>query len=224
MKYEINTYCGLNCTGYEYVKSCNCGGCIATEGKPFHGSCEVAECAKAKGRRFCGECADFPCEILTRYSFDAEHGDNGARIQRCRDIKKALVDEARAGLDPIGYCGHHCDHCFLGEFCGGCRSDYNCCSYATICEGGKCPNMTCAQEKKLDGCWECSELDGCKKGYFSAEDGYTAKSSAQFIRKYGKEKYDAAHRALEAAGKDYPKSIEGEDGVTLLEAYLPKES
>lgn len=88
---EFDTYCGLSYKDCEYKLSMNCGGCIVSKGHPFHGSCEVAECAKQMGRRFCGECGDFPCEILNRYSFDKEHGDNGARIENCKLIKSGLV-------------------------------------------------------------------------------------------------------------------------------------
>ena len=222
MDRPITTYCGLHCDGCEYVESCHCGGCIATGGKPFHGHCDVAECAQKKNVRFCGECADFPCELLTSYSYDAEHGDNGERIQNCRDIKHALVAEARAGLDPIAYCGFHCDHCFLGEFCGGCRGDYNCCSYATICPDGICPNLSCCKQKGFDGCWECGELDECRKGYFQADDGYMAKAAALYIRKHGKEKYAKAHDAMVAAGIDIAKSIEGTPDVDKVLAVYAR--
>ena len=46
----IDTRCGLRCEGCEYIESCNCGGCIATNGNPFHGACPVAECCQSKGR------------------------------------------------------------------------------------------------------------------------------------------------------------------------------
>lgn len=227
MKINITTYCGLECDTCEYREKCHCGGCIATGGKPFHGKCDVANCAVSKGVRFCGECADFPCETLKRYSYDAEQGDNGARIEHCKEQKHALVAQAREGLDPIGYCGHHCDHCFLGEFCGGCRSDYDCCSYATICEGGICPNAACVKEKQLDGCWQCEALDDCPKGYFSADDGYIAKAAALFIREYGKKDYDLAHQAIAAAGKHYPKSLPSNANVSITLQFLcdhrPKE-
>lgn len=86
---NIDTYCGLSCEGCDYKISHNCKGCIATQGNPFHGSCELAQCAKKKNKRFCGECEDFPCEIIMRYSYDKEQGDNGARIERCKEIKSA---------------------------------------------------------------------------------------------------------------------------------------
>jgi len=85
----FDTFCGLKCSTCEFKEKFNCGGCIASGGKPFHGKCDVADCAISKGVRFCGECRNFPCEILKKYSFDKEHGDNGARIEHC----KALISE-----------------------------------------------------------------------------------------------------------------------------------
>ena len=71
---------------------------------------------------------------------------NGARY------KSEIVRAARTGTDPTAYCGLSCDHCFLGQWCGGCRSDFNCCSYGTLYEKGVCPNAACCKENGLDGC------------------------------------------------------------------------
>ena len=62
---------------------------------PFHAEetpCPVATCVIQKGISFCGECTDFPCQLLTDYSNDTEHGDNppGARIEACKMIKCLL--------------------------------------------------------------------------------------------------------------------------------------
>lgn len=122
LKNEITTYCGLDCTGCEFVESHHCGGCIATRGTPFHGECPVAKCAIEKGFSFCGECPDLPefcgnetcnrkneagyflcdscekttCGKLHAYSYtDPKHGDNprGARVQHCRQLMAALEHE-----------------------------------------------------------------------------------------------------------------------------------
>lgn len=89
----IDTRCGLRCEGCEYKESCNCGGCIATNGVPFHGACPVAECCQNKGFVHCGECPDIPCALLSQYSCDPEHGDNppGARIEQCRKWAKGEI-------------------------------------------------------------------------------------------------------------------------------------
>lgn len=84
--HTVDSRCGLHCTGCEYKESCGCGGCIETNGHPFHGECPVAMCCQNKGIVHCGECMYIPCELLTEYSYDPEHGDNpkGARIEQCR--------------------------------------------------------------------------------------------------------------------------------------------
>ena len=82
----VDSRCGLHCTGCEYKETCGCGGCIETNGHPFHGECPVAVCCQDKGIAHCGECPDIPCELLTQYSCNPEHGDTpwGARIEQCR--------------------------------------------------------------------------------------------------------------------------------------------
>lgn len=86
--------CGLHCTGCEYKESCGCGGCIETNGRPFHGECPVAVCCQNKGIEHCGECPDIPCELLTKYSCDPEHGDtpHGARIEQCKKWKEEKAE------------------------------------------------------------------------------------------------------------------------------------
>lgn len=89
MESIIDTRCGLHCSSCEYKSPCSCGGCIATNGHPFHGECPVAVCCQNKGFVHCGECPDIPCELLTQYSCDPEHGDKpaGVRIEQCRKWK-----------------------------------------------------------------------------------------------------------------------------------------
>ncbi|WP_026493435.1 hypothetical protein [Butyrivibrio sp. XPD2002] len=41
----------------------------------------------------------------------------------CR-IKDKLCQKARKGVDPIARCGLYCNHCFLKDWCGGCRTAY----------------------------------------------------------------------------------------------------
>jgi hypothetical protein len=102
MKEKIDSYCGLSCEACEFKTKMNCGGCVATSGRPFwysEGStCAVAECFKEKqasagSLSFCGECAGFPCKTLQEYSNDPEHGDTprGARIERCKKLKKEYL-------------------------------------------------------------------------------------------------------------------------------------
>lgn len=198
------SYCGSN---FE------CGSCIEGE------ACAVAKCVKSRGIRFCGECGEIGCgkqqAVNRRY---------GNCIDNCQAVKRVLVKEARAGLDPIAYCGFSCDHCFLGQWCGGCRSGYNCCSFATISEGGVCANVSCCQEKGFDGCWECAEQEECEKGYYSNTNEYLAKASAMFIRKHGKEKYDPMLAKAEENGirenEDWNKEGSCEKVLELMERLL----
>lgn len=73
--------CGLDCGNCDWREKCNCPGCEAANGHPFHGDCAVALCSIAKGFSHCGQCPDLPCDLLTRFATDPEHGDSqGSRI------------------------------------------------------------------------------------------------------------------------------------------------
>ncbi|WP_022778797.1 DUF3795 domain-containing protein [Butyrivibrio sp. AE3009] len=141
-------------------------------------------------------------------------------IEAMRRIKDKLCKNARKGVDPVAICGLSCNHCFLGEWCGGCRTSYNVCSFATCSEGRICPNVKCCKEKGIDGCYECSEIETCNKGFFvpSNDGANAAKAQSLYIRKYGKkeflkvqtrlhEKYDF-QKTQEILGQDYQKAFE----------------
>ena len=140
-------------------------------------------------------------------------------IEAMRRIKNKLCRTARKGVDPIAYCGFSCNHCFLGEWCGSCRTAYNACSFATVSPDGKCPNASCCQEKGLDGCHECDVLESCEKGFYSpTNDGANAaKAQALYIRKHGKKAFLQAHdrlherydfsRTQELLGHDYAEGL-----------------
>ena len=83
----VDSRCGLHCTGCQWKESHGCGGCIESNGHPFHGECSIAICCQSKGITHCGECDIIPCSKLYAYSYlDPEHGDKpqGARVQVCR--------------------------------------------------------------------------------------------------------------------------------------------
>lgn len=83
----IDSRCGLHCTGCSWKESHGCGGCIETQGHPFHGKCPIALCCQDKGLVHCGECDIIPCDKLFAYSYlDPENGDKpqGARVAVCR--------------------------------------------------------------------------------------------------------------------------------------------
>ncbi len=220
----IDSFCGKICDECEERNNKQCGGCMASNGSPSLEACEIAECAKAKGKRFCGECEHIPCEIITRYAYDKERGDNGARIIRCKEQKARLVYEARMGVNSVSFCGHHCDFCFYAEWCGGCRSSYNCCSFATLFDGNTCPNVTCAKEKNLKGCYKCADLYDCDKGYYGRENEYIAKATALFIKKHGEDCYTITLKRAIEAGEHYPKTFDASGSVAsalaILEGYF----
>lgn len=84
---KVQSRCGLLCSACSFREPCSCGGCIETNGNPFHGECPVAACCQDKGFTHCGECPDMPCEKLYAYScLDEENGDKpaGARLSMLR--------------------------------------------------------------------------------------------------------------------------------------------
>ena len=140
-------------------------------------------------------------------------------IEAMLRIKNQLCRQARKGVDPVAYCGLSCRHCFLGEWCGSCRTAYNTCSFATACPDGKCPNAACCQEKGIDGCYACDLLEGCKTGFYTpANDGASAaRAQALYIRRHGKmaflkaldrlhQKYDF-DKTQEILGQDYTEGL-----------------
>ena len=144
-------------------------------------------------------------------------------IEAMQRIKNRLCKLARKGIDPIACCGFSCNHCFLGEWCGSCRTAYNTCSFATVSPDGKCPNTVCCQEKGIDGCYECSLLETCEKGFYTpANDGANAaKAQAMYIRKHGKKEFLKVHDRLhEKYNFTRTQEILGQDcqeGLRILE-------
>ena len=144
-------------------------------------------------------------------------------IEAMRRIKNRLCKLARKGADPIAYCGFSCNHCFLSEWCGSCRTVYNTCSFATVSPDGKCPNAVCCQEKGIDGCYECDRLETCGKGFYipSNDGANAARAQAMYIRKHGKKEFLKVHDRLHQK-YDFAKTQEilGQDyreGLRILE-------
>ncbi len=222
MKYTFDSYCGLNCANCKHKESGECSGCIASNGKPFHGECEIANCAKKKDKRFCGECEDIPCQILKKHTFDEQNGDNENRIQRCKEIKRNMVNKARENLDPFAFCGIHCDYCFLSEWCGGCKSDYNVCSYATICKDGICPNSACAKKRGLEHCAYCSELLTCEVGFYSSDSAAATKAKALFIKNYGKECFENTSKKAWKSSTCFERKLDASESIEVAYKMLEK--
>lgn len=106
--------------------------------------------------------------------------------------------------NKIAVCGCHCGYCFFSK-CGGCTSSNNFCSFAAFSKDKKCPNVECCKEKELEGCYECSDLVECKKGFFNTEQ--CAKASCIFIKKEGKEVFDKTIRNAIRNGVNYSKDF-----------------
>lgn len=140
-------------------------------------------------------------------------------IEAMRRIKNRLCKVARKGVDPVAYCGLSCNHCFLAEWCGSCRTAYNACSFAACQPDGVCPNARCCGEKGIDGCYACDDLEACEKGFYipSNDGANAAKAQSLYIRKHGKkaflkvqdrlhEKFDFS-KTQEILGQDYAEGL-----------------
>jgi len=80
----IESRCGILCSECSYMESMNCKGCVLIE-RPFWGeSCPVKDCVEGKGMEHCGQCESFPCKTLHDFAYAENEGDNGKRIQQCR--------------------------------------------------------------------------------------------------------------------------------------------
>ena len=100
------------------------------------------------------------------------------------DSKRELIKRIKAETDQFAVCGFHCEYCFLAEWCGGCKSACNMCSYATVYDNNVCPNVGCSKEKGLDGCYKCENLLTCKTGFYAPEsDGANASKALAIIRR-----------------------------------------
>lgn len=144
-------------------------------------------------------------------------------IEAMRRIKNQLCKRARRGVDPVAYCGFSCNHCFLSEWCGSCRTAYNTCSYAKISPDGQCPNAVCCQARGIDGCYECDLLEACEVGFYTpSNDGANAaRAQALYIRRHGKKAFLKVHDRLRQR-YDFAKTQEilGQDyreGLRILE-------
>ena len=77
-----------------------------------------------------------------------------------------------------------------------------------------CDNVRCCREKELYGCWECPELNGCKKGFYGSPDGSLCKPNAMFIAKYG---WEAYVRFLRECKTELSKENSAEENFAIME-------
>ena len=88
----VKSRCGIVCDTQKCKEafSVDCAGCVNIE-QPFHGECSVKVCCESKKLDHCGMCKNFSCELLNSFSYDKEHGDNGARIEQCKEWAKLTL-------------------------------------------------------------------------------------------------------------------------------------
>ncbi|MCM1579542.1 MAG: DUF3795 domain-containing protein [Ruminococcus sp.] len=79
----IQSRCGILCGSCEYRESMGCKGCVNI-GDPFWGKCSVKTCCEDKKLKHCGQCSDFVCQTLHDFAYDGQQGDNGKRLEQCR--------------------------------------------------------------------------------------------------------------------------------------------
>lgn len=139
------------------------------------------------------------------------------------DSKQRLIRRIKDTTNPVAVCGMHCEHCFLGQWCGGCRSGCNVCSYATLSQDNVCPNVRCAGERGYDSCGRCPEIRGCTAGFYSQPNADTHKATALFAAAYGEAVYSRTLEKAVAAGMRYCEDLDNlktiEEKLALLERY-----
>ena len=79
----IESRCGILCSECAYREQAGCKGCVNIA-NPFWGVCPVKSCCETKGKNHCGGCKDFACKQLSDFAYDKEHGDDGKRIEQCK--------------------------------------------------------------------------------------------------------------------------------------------
>lgn len=76
--------CGLLCSECKYREQMGSKGCVNID-KPFWGdACPLKSCCEGKKQEHCGNCPEFPCEVLNQFAYAKEEGDDGKRIEQCR--------------------------------------------------------------------------------------------------------------------------------------------
>lgn len=59
-----HSICGVDCG--KCTQKGICQGCVASNGRPFHGDCVIALCCQNKGHEHCDKCSDIPCGLKER--------------------------------------------------------------------------------------------------------------------------------------------------------------
>lgn len=140
------------------------------------------------------------------------------------DSKQRMIRCVKDATEPVGVCTHHCEFCFLAQWCGGCRSSCNACSYATLSQDNVCPNVRCAGERGYRSCAQCPALLNCTVGVFHESNAATPKGTGLFVRRHGEQAYTQALSDAVQAGVNYAGDMDAlndpEQICALLEKYL----
>ena len=89
--FMVKSRCGIVCDTQKCKEAwgLDCAGCVNIDKPPWGDSCPVKSCCESRGHEHCGQCSEFPCALLNEFAYDKEHGDNGLRIEQCRQwVKK----------------------------------------------------------------------------------------------------------------------------------------
>ena len=163
---------------------------------------------------------------IYRKALQKDGPEKERRLQQGDLWKAEIVQTAKKNIDMIAYCGFSCSHCFLGDWCGGCRSVFCCCSYGAYLDSAHCPNAICCKEKGIEGCYRCDRLAECTKGFYQPDnDGaFACKAQAQFIQKHGKEAFlkvhDKLHEKYDFKNTQEILGTTVEEGLSILESML----
>jgi len=128
-------------------------------------------------------------------------------------------------LDPklahIACCGLVCSYCFFTS-CPGCGKEECKCTFGYWQPDHVCPNVRCAREKGLLGCYACENIEACGSGFF-ATGNKSAKACSLFIRKHGKESLVKTIEKMNDLNLNWNKLLENEKdakaSLGVLEAY-----
>ncbi len=123
-----------------------------------------------------------PTRVYRRL-LQAEGAEKDDRMRRGAQYKSEIVALAKRGVNSTAVCGFSCEDCDMWAWCGGCRSVFGCCSYGTLFPGGKCPNVTCCEEKGLEGCFRCPDLESCGKGFYARRRQLKRINTGNHLRK-----------------------------------------
>lgn len=132
---------------------------------------------------YCGDCIRYKSKAagLAR---DLKNELHGVKFDRYAEVKMASVKE----LGHYEKCCQVLDAIIRLSCNTPCRSGGDGCLEP-------CEIKSCVQTKKLEGCWECGDFEGCSKfEFFGQFHGNAARENLKKIREHGLENW-AKYRA-----------------------------